>query len=312
MQETLKQSITFSGIGLHTGADVTLTVHPAPADHGIVFVRTDLSKTHGEKAARIPARWDMVVHSELCTLIKNEDGHSISTVEHLMSALAGCMIDNVLIEIDGPEMPIMDGSSLLFTSKFMHIGKAIQHKPRKALRILKTVEIEEDGKKAAFMPSHIPVYTFSIDFPNTAIGRQDLTFELVGAESYANHIASCRTFARLEEIEFLRSKGLIKGGTLENALVVDKDTVVNGPLRHHDEFVRHKILDAIGDIALCGNMMIGHFMSSKGGHAMTNKLLRKLFDTPDAYRIEDCHAPFDTLPTPEKVAAFPSKKAINA
>ncbi len=293
MQQTVKKPVTFSGVGLHTGADITMTVYPAPADHGVVFKRVDLVEAGA--AALLPARWDMVEHFELCTLLKNDQGHSVSTIEHIMSALCGCGIDNALIEIDGPEVPIMDGSSLKFVSVLVSNGIVIQHRPRKALRIVEAVEVEENGKKAAFVPSHIPVYTFTIDFPGTAIGRQDLTFEHTGAESYCTMIAGCRTFAKLEEIEYLRSKGLIKGGSLENALVVDKDTVVNGPLRFKDEFVRHKILDAMGDVALSGHLMIGHFISSKGGHALTNKLLRKLFDTPQAYRLEDCYAEFEGL-----------------
>lgn len=302
MQQTLKNSITFIGTGLHTGADVTLTLKPAASDHGIIFVRTDLIAELGREKASLPARYDMVEFSELCTRLVNDHGASVSTVEHLMSALAGFGIDNALVEINGPEMPILDGSSLQYAAELRKTGIVLQDKPRKALRILETVEIEEEGKKAAFIPSHIPVYTFSIDFPNTAIGRQDLTFEFLGQEAYAENIASCRTFAKLEEVEFLRSKGLIKGGSLENALVVDKNEVVNGPLRYNDEFVRHKILDAIGDVALCGSLMIGHFISSKGGHMLTNKLLRKLFDTPSAYRIEEAYTNFDTM-RPSKVSA---------
>jgi UDP-3-O-[3-hydroxymyristoyl] N-acetylglucosamine deacetylase len=296
MQQTLKNTITFKGVGLHTGADVTLTLKPAPANHGITFLRTDLIPDLGRENASLPACYDMVEHSELCTRLINDHGASVSTIEHLMSALAGFGVDNVLAEIDGPEMPILDGSSLQYAAEISRTGTVMQDKPRKALRILESIEIEENGKKAAFIPSHIPVYTFSIDFPNTAIGRQDLTFEFLGAETYAENIASCRTFAKLEEVEFLRSKGLIKGGSLENALVVDKEKVVNGPLRCNDEFVRHKILDAIGDVALCGSMMIGHFISSKGGHMLTNKLLRKLFDTPSAYRIEEAYSNMETLP----------------
>jgi UDP-3-O-[3-hydroxymyristoyl] N-acetylglucosamine deacetylase len=287
MQETLKTPITFSGIGLHTGEHINVTVKPAAVDHGIVFYRTDIAAEGEAGEAIIPAQWDHVVISELCTLVTNEYGHTISTIEHLMSALAGCMIDNALIEIDGPEMPIMDGSSLKFTAAILQAGKVYQHKPKKTLRILERVEIEEDDKTASLSPSHIPVYSFGIDFPNTAIGRQDLTFEMLSEDSYAEHISDCRTFTRKQDVEFLRSKGLIKGGSLDNAIVVDADKIVNGPLRHHDEFVRHKILDAIGDVALCGHLMVGHYHSSKGGHALTNKLLRKLFDTPSAYRIDE-------------------------
>lgn len=296
MQQTLKTPVSFAGIGLHSGLTVTMTVAPAPADHGVVFKRTDIE---GE-AAIVPARWDLVEHSELCTLLKNAHGTTIGTIEHIMSALCGLGIDNAMIEIDGPEAPIMDGSSMKFVSSLFAAGIVIQHRPRKALRIVEAVEIEENGKKAAFVPGNMPVYTFSIDFPGTAIGRQDLTFEHVGAEAYATLIAGCRTFARLEEIEFLRSKGLIKGGSLDNALVVDKDRVVNGPLRFTDEFVRHKILDAMGDAALSGHMLIGHFISSRGGHALTNKLLRKLFATPTAYRLEDCYDGFDSMRIPAR------------
>lgn len=291
MQQTLKTSFEFSGIGLHSGQDVTMTVRPAAADHGIVFKRTDIT----DKNNVLPARWDLVEFSELCTLLVNEDGVKISTIEHIMSALCGCGVDNALIELDGPEVPIMDGSSLEFSSAIMASGLMIQHLPRKALRILEAVEIEEDGKKAAFVPSHIPVYTFTIDFPGTVIGRQDLTFEHVSGESYCEFIAPNRTFAKLEEVEFLRSKGLIKGGSLENAVVVDADKVVNGPLRASDEFVRHKILDAMGDVYLSGHVMMGHFIANKGGHALTNKLLRKLFANETAYEIEEYFSSFEGL-----------------
>lgn len=287
MQETLKTPITFSGTGLHTGAHVNVTVKPAPSNHGIVFIRTDIATKDGLDVATIPAKWDNVVLSELCTLVTNKHGHSISTVEHLMSALAGCMVDNALIEIDGPEMPIMDGSSLQFTASILNAGIVMQDQPKKILKIIEKVEIQDGDKSASFSPSHIPVYSFGIDFPNTAIGKQDLTFEHLSSEQYAEHISACRTFTRKEDVDFLRSKGLIKGGSLDNAIVVDQEKVVNGPLRHSDEFVRHKILDAIGDVALCGYLAVGHYNSSKGGHALTNKLLRKLFSTPTAYRIDE-------------------------
>jgi UDP-3-O-[3-hydroxymyristoyl] N-acetylglucosamine deacetylase len=295
MQKTLKTSASFSGVGLHSGAKVMMTLFPEATDRGVRFIRTDLLEEKSIEEASLPARWDLVEESELCTRLTNSHGVSISTIEHIMSALAGLGIDNARIEVNGPEVPIMDGSALEFVGGLMKAGIVMQHKPRRALKILQAVEIEEEGKKAAFVPSHMPIYTFSIDFPGTVIGRQDLTFEHLSDDSYASLIADCRTFTNMKEVEFLRSKGLIKGGSLDNAIVVEGQKVINGPLRHKDEFVRHKILDAIGDVALSGHMVIGHFIANKGGHALTNKLLRKLFDTPKAYKLEDCYNDFEGL-----------------
>lgn len=281
MQFTLKDKVIFEGKGLHSGQIVTAIVIPASANEGIHFIRDDLDG----RAEIIPARYDHVTASQLCTLLKNDNGVSVSTIEHIMAAFAGMGIDNATIILNGPEMPIMDGSAMPFIKKFQNVGLQEQNAPRRLLRILKPVEIRgENGGYARIEPDIASVYDFTIDFDHALLGRQNYEFELRGAESFISEIAECRTFTRLQDVEMLQQAGLIKGGGLDNAVVFDRDRVLNPEgLRHTQEAVRHKILDAIGDLYLAGAPIIGRFTSEKGGHAMTNQLLRKLFATEGAF-----------------------------
>lgn len=281
MQHTLKQTAVFTGKGLHNGAPVTMIVRPADANHGIVFVRTDVENVNNI----IPAKWNNVEISQLCTLLKNDAGISVSTIEHVMAAFSGMGIDNAVVELTAGEVPIMDGSAMPFINEFEKLGVLAQDKPRKAIRILKPVEVRDDnGRVARFEPDVSSVFEFSIDFESKAVGKQSYVFELMDALDFKNEIADCRTFTQLKEVETLMQMGLIKGGGLDNAVVVDKDTVLNPEgMRRADEPVRHKILDAIGDVYLVGCPIIGRFVCERGGHALTNQLLRKMFDTSDSY-----------------------------
>lgn len=261
-----------------------MVVCPAPADHGIVFIRNDLEV--GDNY--IAARWDMVEQSPLCTRLVNEAGVSVSTVEHIMAALAGCGIHNALIEIDGPEVPIMDGSSVPFVLEFLRAGTVSQMVPIKAIEILKPVSVETEHARAELRPNATPHMTFSIDFADAAIGKQTRDMNLSNG-AFVRVLCDSRTFCRNSDVEFMRANGLALGGTLENAVVVDGDKVLSpGGFRHIDEAVRHKMLDALGDLYLAGAPIIGHYIGTKAGHSLTNSLLRKLFATEGAFRVVAC------------------------
>ncbi len=282
LQRTVKKPVRLQGIGLHTGATVTLTISPAEPNTGFVFLRTDLTGP----ASVIQARWDHVVDTKLCTVIGNSHGTTVGTIEHLMSALAGCGVDNALIALDNIEVPIMDGSAAPFVDAIERVGTVSQNAPRRAIRILKPVTVSEGGKSATFTPDDVTTYSFEIDFDSAAIAHQAHTVEL-DAESFKDEISRARTFGFLHEVEGLRKMGLARGGSLDNAVVVSGDTVLNeGGLRFADEFVRHKILDAVGDLYLAGAPIIGHFHGCRAGHALNNKLLRALFADHSAWCYE--------------------------
>lgn len=278
-QRTLKRPVRFGGVGLHSGAPITMTLVPAEVDSGIVFVRTD--KT-GE-AALLPATWDNVVDTRMCTVLGNAAGVTVGTVEHLMAALAGCGIDNAEIHIDGPEVAIMDGSSAPFVEAVASVGTVGQAGTRRAIRVLKPVSVGEGHKTATLRPAASPVFSFEIDFESAAIARQTRTFA-PKVEAFAEEIGRARTFGFLHEVDAMRRMGLARGGSLENAIVIDRDRVMNEDgLRYGDEFVRHKILDAIGDLYLAGAPIIGHFHGQRSGHALNNQLLRALFADRSAW-----------------------------
>ena len=284
MQNTLATSATFRGLGLHSGAPVTMTVHPAEAGHGIWFRRIDLAA--GD--TRVAARWDAVVPSKLCTLIANAAGASVSTIEHVMAALAGSAIHNALIDIDGPEVPILDGSAAPFVAGFLQAGIVAQDAPVRALRILKAVEVREGEAVARLEPAEMLEIDFAIDFTDAAIGRQEKHLNLANG-AFVRELSDSRTFCRNAEVVAMRARGLALGGTLENAVVFEGDRVLSpGGLRHADEPVRHKMLDAVGDLALAGGPILGRYTGVRAGHAMTNRLLRALFATPGAWRWQDC------------------------
>jgi UDP-3-O-[3-hydroxymyristoyl] N-acetylglucosamine deacetylase len=287
MQHTLKSPAVFVGTGLHSGQPVRMVVKPASADYGIWFRRVDISK--GD--AMIAAHWDAVVPSRLCTLVANAAGHSVSTIEHVMAALAGCGIHNALIEIDGPEVPILDGSSRPFVQGLLARGIRAQSVPVRAIRILEVVEVREGDAVARLEPSDMLEIDFSIDFADAAIGHQEKTLNMSNG-AFVRELCDSRTFCRQSDVDTMRANGLALGGNMENAVVFEGDRVLSpGGLRHADEPVRHKMLDALGDLALAGGPILGRYVGLRAGHAMTNRLLRALFARPGAWEIVECGVP---------------------
>ena len=279
-QHTLAGPAVFAGVGLHTGQRVRAAILPAPADSGIVFLRTDV-----QGDGRIEARAGNVSSTRLSTVIRNASGATVSTVEHLMAALYGLGIDNVLIELDGPEAPILDGSAEPFVSLIDRAGRRRQEALRQAIEILDPVEVLEGDKRAALVPARGFELSVEIDFASAAIGRQRLDIA-VDETSFRAELAGSRTFGFLHEVEALRSAGLARGGALENAIVIDGDRVVNPEgLNRPDEFVRHKAVDAIGDLATLGRPLIGRYEGRCAGHALNNALARALLASPHAYRL---------------------------
>lgn len=279
LQQTLTSSVTFTGFGLHGGAPVRMVVKPAPAGHGIVFLRSDV----GGADAVVPARWDAVVASRLCTLVANSAGVSVSTIEHVMAALAGCAVHNALIEIDGPEVPILDGSAVSFVEAFLAIGTVAQDAPVRAIRVLRAVEVREGEAVARLEPADTLEMSFEIDFDVPAIGRQAKRLNLANG-AFVRELSDSRTFCRQVDVDAMRANGLALGGTYENAVVFEGDRVLSpGGLRHEDEPVRHKMLDAMGDLALAGAPILGRYTGMRAGHALTNRLLRALFADASAW-----------------------------
>ena len=290
MQKTVKNTISIEGIGLHSGVTVHMSIHPASPDHGVTFKRVDI--TDGRDNV-ILARWDNVVDARLCTVIGNEAGVTVGTIEHVMAALRGCGVDNAIIEVDAPELPIMDGSSKEFVEKIEEVGTSVQSKPRRAIRILKEITYQEGDKTVRLSPSAIPVYAGTIQFDNQTIGTQSYEMKLVNG-NFKHDMADCRTFCMLQDVEMMQANGLALGGSLDNAIVVDETGVMNEEgTRCQDEFIRHKLLDAVGDISLCGGLFIGRYESLKGGHEMNNKALRALFADDSAWEIVDMFVEVD-------------------
>ncbi|WCR11774.1 UDP-3-O-acyl-N-acetylglucosamine deacetylase [Paracoccus stylophorae] len=292
MQATLKKMVTFAGVGLHSGAPARLDVHPAPAGHGIVFRRTDL-----DPAVDIAARWDNVVPSRLCTLLMNDQGVTLSTVEHIMAALAGTGIHNALLCVDGPEIPILDGSSAPFARGILRAGIALQPADLRAIRVLRPVEVRDGQAFARLTPADHLEIEFQIDFVDAAIGHQQKRLDMANG-AFLRELADSRTFCRQSDVDAMRKSGLALGGTYTNAVVVDgADVLSPGGLRHADEAVRHKMLDAMGDLALAGAPLLARYTGHRAGHAMTNKLLRALFANPANWTWETCSpALADRLP----------------
>lgn len=291
MHVTLKQAAVFRGVGLHGGAQVTLAVRPAAPGSGIVFERTD----RPAGARRIPARFDLVSDTQLCTRLTNEFGVSVGTVEHVMAALAGAGISDAVLALDGDEVPIMDGSARPFLQGFARAGLRRTPGYRRAIEILETVTVESEGRRASLAPAPSFSIAFEIDFADAAIGRQEIVLDMT-RDAFAAELGDCRTFGHLAEVEHLRRLGLARGGSLENAIVIDRGRVLNvGGLRRPDEFVRHKVLDAVGDLALAGAPIVGAYTGVKAGHGMTNLLLRALFARPSAWRFVPLPADAMTL-----------------
>ena len=284
MQTTLKSSVTFTGSGLHTGRIVRMTIQPASAEYGIWFHRTDVE----DSDALIPARWNAVNDTQLCTRIANSDGVSVSTIEHVMAALAGCGVHNALIEIDGPEVPLMDGSSAQFVTGILARGLVQLDAPVRIIEILKPVSVSRGDATATLEPSDRFTIDFVIDFVDQAIGHQEKSLDMANG-AFVHELCDSRTFCRKADIDDMRARGLIIGGDMTSAVVVDGDAIVTpGGMRHRDEPVRHKMLDALGDLALAGGPIMGRYTGEKAGHAMTNLLLHALFADPSAYRLVEC------------------------
>ncbi|QCO55099.1 UDP-3-O-acyl-N-acetylglucosamine deacetylase [Pseudorhodobacter turbinis] len=287
MQHTLKSEVVFVGTGLHSGKPVRMVVKPASADYGIWFRRTDIDT--GDTL--IAARWDAVVPSRLCTLVANAAGHSVSTIEHIMAALAGCGVHNALIEIDGPEVPILDGSAGPFVSGLLAKGVRTQNVPVRAIRVLKTIEVREGDAVARLEPSDMLEIDFSIDFAEAAIGHQEKALNMSNG-AFVRELCDSRTFCRQSDVDTMRANGLALGGNLDNAVVFEGDRVLSpGGLRYADEPVRHKMLDALGDLALAGGPILGRYTGLRAGHAMTNRLLRALFAQAGAWEVVECGLP---------------------
>ncbi|MFT8418487.1 MAG: UDP-3-O-acyl-N-acetylglucosamine deacetylase [Acetobacter sp.] len=282
-QHTLHHAISAVGIGLHTGRSINITIKPAPAGHGIVFQRTDLPT-----AAPLPARYDYVVETHLSTVLgdKNNPENRVATVEHLMAALCGCGIDNALILVDGPETPVFDGSATDFVFLLDCAGRTAQSLPRRVVRVLQPVRVECQNAWVELLPHDGPTphLSMSIDFSASAIGVQSYALDLTCA-SFRNELARNRTFAMRQEIEALHKAGLALGGSLDNAIVVDDDHVLNPTgLRCPDEFIRHKIMDAVGDLYLAGCVLQASFRGHRSGHTLNNQLLHTLFAQTTAWQ----------------------------
>ncbi|GLQ34861.1 UDP-3-O-acyl-N-acetylglucosamine deacetylase [Amylibacter marinus] len=284
MQTTLKKSIFFTGTGLHSGAAIDLRVLPASANYGLWFRRTDVT----DRDNLIPARYDAVNDTKMCTRVCNDAGVELSTIEHLMAALAGTGIHNALIEVSGPEVPIMDGSSAPFVAEILRVGLQTLDQPVRAIRILKEVTVKTEDFEVSLSPNDNLNIDFEIDFAQSAIGRQAKSLNMANG-SFVRELSNCRTFCSRHEVEALQSMGLGLGGSLENAIVVDQDKVLNPDgFRRVDECVRHKMLDALGDLYLAGAPILGQYRGKRAGHRATNLVLRALFDQPDAYEMIEC------------------------
>lgn len=297
-QQTLQHAVICAGIGVHSGARARMVIRPAEAGTGIRFRRTDL-----DTDSLILARGDQVSEVQLGTTLTNSDGASVATVEHFLAACAGMGLDNLLVEIDGPEVPIMDGSSAVFCELFLGAGIRQQSALRRRLRILDTVEVRDGVKFARLSPSADNVLTLraKIEFESKAIGTQQMAMRLMPG-LFARDIAFARTFGFARDVETLQAMGLARGGSLDNAVVIDGDSIVNPEgLRADDEFIRHKLLDAVGDLMLAGGPIAGLYEARQPGHAMNNKLVRALLSTPEAWCWET-----DALPAEQPEARLAS------
>ncbi len=292
-QRTINRKVSLRGVGLHSGASADLTLLPAPPDAGITFVRTDL-----DPPVEIPARGEFVADTALATTL-GRNGTRIGTVEHLLAALVGLGVDNVRVQVDGPEVPIADGSSAPFAALVRDAGIEIQKRHKRFLAVRKPVEVRENGKHARLSPAKRLTLSCTVDFDHPLISNQHYRLEL-SDNSFLREIAPARTFGFLKDVEALKRAGFAKGGSLENAIVVDDFHILNSEgLRYPDEFVRHKILDALGDLGLVGMPLIGHFEGVKTGHAMNHRLVTALLADATAFEILDAgEVDFERLDLP--------------
>jgi UDP-3-O-[3-hydroxymyristoyl] N-acetylglucosamine deacetylase len=289
-QNTLASPIRCNGVALHSGDRVDMVILPAPANHGLVFQRTDIEGARGF----VPARYDLVSETMLGTTLKNESGVTVATVEHLMAALWGMGVDNALIQLEGPEVPIMDGSSEPFVFLIECAGLTPQNAPRRVIEVLKPLTVQEGNSTASLTPAEGFALDITISFPHSAIGTQHALYDFASM-NFKQSLCRARTFGFVQEVEKMHRMGLALGGSLKNAIVIGDQGVVNEEgLRYGDEFVRHKALDAVGDYYLAGGFLQGRVTTVKPGHGINNKLLRALFSDAENYRIvgEDANAPF--------------------
>ena len=286
-QRTLSETVRFSGIGLHSGKMVRLNLKPAPINHGIKFVRKDLPDD-----PTIPARFNCVVDTSLATVI-GSDGVIVSTIEHLMACLAGLSIDNVVVELDSYEVPVMDGSAGPFTNMIMAAGIREQAAPRHFFVLKEPIELKQDGKFVGAYPDTTFKITCNIDFEHPLIRQQSCSIE-VEDHIFEREISSARTFGFLHEVEYMKRYGLARGGSLDNAVVIDDSDILNEDgLRYQDEFVRHKLLDCIGDFSLLGMPILAHIVTSKSGHAFNHAFLKNFFNNKASWQTLTLNEPTD-------------------
>lgn len=280
MQTTIVNPVSCFGIGVHSGSRAQITIKPGKANTGIVFVRTDIKSENNY----IEAIYSNVSDTSLGTTIKNSSNVQVSTIEHLMAAIWGCGVDNLIVEIDGPEVPIMDGSSKPFVFMIEYAGKQLQKARKKHLKVLKSVKIYNKDSEIICYPSDSLEIDLTIDFDNPVIGKQVILFDK--QTEFKTDIANARTFGFLRDLDYLKSKGLAQGASLDNAIGIDNNLILNHEgLRYKDEFARHKLLDFVGDFFTAQCIMICSFKSYKAGHSLHNEFLRKLFSDPTAYEL---------------------------
>ncbi|MBO0343690.1 UDP-3-O-acyl-N-acetylglucosamine deacetylase [Roseibium limicola] len=279
-QTTVADQITLTGIGVHSGKPASITLTPADANNGIVFIRSDK-----DDAKEVAARWDRVSATALCTVLGDPAGHGLSTVEHLMAALYAMRVDNLLVEIDGPEMPIMDGSAADFVEAIEQVGLKRLDRGRRYIKVKKPVRVDTGSAWCELHPHNGLRFDITIDFDTPLIGRQELDVELT-PELFKTELSRARTFGYVKDVEKLWKMGFALGSSLENSVAIADDKVLNPEgTRWADEFVRHKTLDAVGDLSLAGLQILGHYRSYKGGHKMNHAILVKLFEDESAYEI---------------------------
>ncbi len=284
-QQTLAAPVTCSGVGLHSGQPATITLRPAPPNTGVVFVNRN-----GHAGASLPASIEYRVPTELCTAISG-NGFQVKTIEHILAALAGLHIDNVYIEVTAGEVPVMDGSAGPFVRLIQSVGVVAQNRKQPYLKIMAPMEVSEGSKRVRIEPSATPKITYSIHYDHPLIKTQTYVHDCTPA-SFERHIADARTFGFLNEVQALWARGLGQGGTLENTVVLSEDGVINDSgLRYTDEFVRHKVLDLIGDFSLLGMSVIGHIVADRSGHALHTKLVQQILDQPDKWMLLNTEEP---------------------
>lgn len=295
-QHTLNATAVSVGIGVHSGKRVRMSLRPAEPGSGIIFERIDLPRGSN----RIAARWQQVASTTLCTEIANAQGARVSTIEHLMAAFRGCCVDNVLVQVDGPELPVMDGSSGPFVQLIRSVGIRNQWVPRRLMRIRRTVKIAEEDRFAMLLPYLGFRLTARIEFPDPSIGTQERTLRLRKG-TFEDELSSARTFGFVQDLEYLKSKGLGKGGSTRTAVIIDQGRILNPEgLRYPDEFVRHKILDAVGDLYMAEGPILGHYFGHKPGHKLNRDLLERLSRSPETW---DWYEPAPPLPPARAMAA---------